>query len=56
LIGTGGVADEIKRISQTFPKPTESRIFYDADPARLIDICLASVDAATRDLAINTRG
>jgi hypothetical protein len=56
LIGTGGVADEIKRISQTCPKPTASRIFYDADPARLIDICLASVDAATRDLAINTRG
>src|SRR3954466_12927227 len=31
LIDTGGAADEIKRIAETFRKPTESRIFYDHD-------------------------
>ena len=40
LVGTGGVADEIKRIAQTFPKKTKARIVYDDDPAKLIDECL----------------
>ncbi|HYT49134.1 MAG TPA: hypothetical protein VEL78_02005 [Pyrinomonadaceae bacterium] len=39
LTGTGGAADEIKRIAETFPKKTKARIFYDDDPARLIDKC-----------------
>src|SRR5205814_4010022 len=40
LAGTGGVADEIKRIAETFPKKTKARIVYDDDPATLIDACL----------------
>lgn len=43
LTGTGGVADEVKRIVETFPKPSKARIVYDADPATLIDRCLAEV-------------
>ena len=41
LVGTGGVADEIKRIAETFPKKTKARIVYDGDPVRLLDACLA---------------
>jgi len=40
LTGTGGVADEIKRIAKTFSKKTKARIFYDDDPVKLIDKCL----------------
>ena len=40
LAGTGGVADEIKRIAETFPKKTRARIVYDDDPARLVEACL----------------
>jgi len=43
LTGTGGVADEIKRIAETFPKRTSARIVYDNDPAKLLDACLAEV-------------
>ena len=39
LTGTGGVADEIERLVETFPKPTKARVFYDNDPARLLDAC-----------------
>ena len=43
LTGTGGVADEIKRTVETFPKKTKARIVYDDDPARLIAACLAEL-------------
>ena len=43
LTQTGGVADEAARIIETFQKPTKARIFYDNDPVRLIDRCLAEV-------------
>jgi len=43
LTGTGGVADEVKRLSTVFNKPTEARVFYDDDPVGLIDACLAEV-------------
>jgi len=57
LTGTGGVADEIERISQTFRKQTRSRIFYDADPGRLIGACLdALAEKPSAPLPINTRG
>src|SRR5205807_8702969 len=36
LIGTGGVADEIERLTKLFPKRTKSQVLYDEDPARLI--------------------
>ena len=43
LTGTGGVADEIKRLTEIFPKQTKSRILYDDDPVRLIDKCLSAI-------------
>ena len=43
LTGTGGVADKIERLVATFQKQTKARIFYDDDPERLIDKCLAAV-------------
>ena len=43
LAGTGGVADEIKRIAETFPKQTKSRIVYDDDPERLLESCFAEL-------------
>ena len=43
LTGTGGVADEVEELVKDFPKPTKSRFFYEADPARLVERCLAEV-------------
>src|SRR5712691_8023855 len=43
LIGTGGVADELKKLTQLFSKQSKSQMFYDNDPVRLIDKCLAAV-------------
>lgn len=45
LTGTGGVADEIERLTRTFQKKTKARLIYDADPEALIDACLAARDA-----------
>jgi len=43
LTGTGGVADEIERLTQVFSKRTKSQILYDQDPLQLIEKCLAAV-------------
>ena len=43
LTGTGGVADEARRIVETLRKPTKGRIYYDDNSARLLDACLAEV-------------
>jgi uncharacterized protein (TIGR00725 family) len=43
LIGTGGVADEIERLANVFTKRTQSKIFYEEDPPRLIEKCLSEV-------------
>ena len=45
LIGTGGVADEVDEIVNTFRKATTAKIFYDNDPVELLNACL-SVRAA----------
>jgi len=45
LTGTGGVADEIKRVTEIFPKQTKSRILYDDDPVRLIDRCVMAMSS-----------
>ena len=45
LTGTGGVADEIKRLTEIFSKKTKARILYDDDPVRLIEKCLSAIDA-----------
>lgn len=49
LTATGGVADEAEKIVRTFPKPTRARIFYEDDPERLVDRCLAKVPSG-RDI------
>ena len=43
LRGTGGVADEIESVLEVFKKPTKSRVFYQNDPVKLIDACLAVI-------------
>lgn len=43
LTNTGGVADEAARIIDSFQKPTKAQVFYDDDPLRLVDRCLAEV-------------
>src|SRR5437868_15396105 len=40
LTGTGGVADELKRLIETSQKSTKARIVYDDNPELLIDTCL----------------
>ena len=40
LTGTGGAADEIKRLMKALPKKTGARVHFDDDPARLLDACL----------------
>src|SRR5437764_15343283 len=40
LTSTGGVADELKRLIETFQKPTKARIVYDDNQELLIDTCL----------------
>ena len=39
LTGTGGVADEIERLTRVFSKRTKSHICYDDDPVELIEKC-----------------
>jgi uncharacterized protein (TIGR00725 family) len=43
LTGTGGVADEVARLLEVFKKPTRARLFYESDPVKLLDACLAVV-------------
>ncbi len=45
LSGSGGVADEAEHLVAMFPKQTKARIFYEDDPRRLIDKCLAELAA-----------
>lgn len=39
LTGTGGVADEARRIVDTFQKPSKSRTVYEDNPGKLLDAC-----------------
>ncbi|HVS81473.1 MAG TPA: hypothetical protein VHE60_07045 [Pyrinomonadaceae bacterium] len=48
LTGTGGVADEVARLLEVFKKETRARVFYDADPERLLDGCLLVREADDR--------
>ena len=43
LTGTGGVADEIERLTKTFPKQTRSVVVSDEDPVSLIEKCLTAI-------------
>ena len=42
LVGTGGVADEIERLTAALRKKTKAHVIYEADPEGLIDACLAA--------------
>src|SRR5713101_5505075 len=44
MTGTGGVADRVEDLVKTFKKPTKARLFYEDDPEKLIDACLAKVE------------
>jgi uncharacterized protein (TIGR00725 family) len=50
LIGTGGVADSVEELVTTFQKPTNARVLYDDDPAKLVDRCLAEVPLGSKYL------
>ena len=43
LTGSGGVADEVERLIATFKKETKARVFYDEDPEKLLNACMAEV-------------
>src|SRR5438046_137579 len=43
LAGTGGVADEIAKLTTTLNKKTMSRLFYDSEPVKLLDKCIAEM-------------
>jgi|SRR5437764_9315427 len=43
LVGTGGVADEIAKLTTTLNKKTMSRLFYDSEPVKLLDKCIAEM-------------
>jgi uncharacterized protein (TIGR00725 family) len=47
LTGTGGVADRVEEMVRTFQKPTKARVFFDTDPVRVIDACLADAKGTT---------
>ena len=47
LAGTGGVADEAARLVRALPKSTTARVFFDEDPSRLLDACLAALAQST---------
>ena len=43
--GSGGIADHIKEIISFCKKPTQGVVVYDADPGRLIENCLRSLQS-----------
>jgi uncharacterized protein (TIGR00725 family) len=43
LEGTGGVADQVREIVRTLPKPTPAALFFERDPAVLLARCLAEL-------------
>lgn len=45
LTDTGGVADHIDEILEVVKKPTGSRMFFDDDPRKLVERCVASYKA-----------
>lgn len=43
LSGTGGAADEIRRLTAALDKATRAQVFHDPDPSRLLDACLGAL-------------
>jgi uncharacterized protein (TIGR00725 family) len=51
LTGTGGVADEVERLTKVFAKRTRSVLVCDDDPEQLLDVCLVRcADSSTEQL------
>lgn len=47
LDGTGGVADELKNLSQKIYKPSNAKIFFNNDPNELVELVLAELKKRT---------
>lgn len=45
LRGSGGTADEVERLVDSFKKRTDAKLHYDEDPGRLLDKCLLAASA-----------
>ena len=43
FVGTGGTADEVRRLLQVLPRKRGARIIYHADPEQLLAACLAAL-------------
>jgi uncharacterized protein (TIGR00725 family) len=43
LKGSGGTADEIERVLGSLNKPTSAKLFFEADPVKLLDACLSAL-------------
>jgi uncharacterized protein (TIGR00725 family) len=46
LEGSGGVSDHVREIIEFSKKPTQGAVFYDADPAKLVDRCIRALHAS----------
>jgi uncharacterized protein (TIGR00725 family) len=42
LEGSGGIAEHVRAIIQACNKPCPGQVFFDADPARLVERCIAA--------------
>jgi uncharacterized protein (TIGR00725 family) len=42
LRGSGGTADEVGRLVDSFQKPTSAKVHYDENPGRLLEMCLSA--------------
>ena len=45
LEGSGGVADQIKKIVEVCQKPAPGQLFFDSDPRTLIQTCVSAIAA-----------
>jgi len=45
LEGSGGVADQIKKIVEVCQKSTPGQLFFDSDPRTLIQTCVSAIAA-----------
>jgi uncharacterized protein (TIGR00725 family) len=45
LEGSGGVADHIREIVRFCKKPTAGAVFFNGDPAKLVEQCVTALDA-----------
>ena len=43
LEGSGGIADHIREVTAACNKPTACQVFFDSDPARLVETCLKAL-------------